>query len=332
MKLIQLNGKNHLGLNIFVLGVTVLLIGSLITPSFTALGNEGEDNGEKVEVPKWYEGDRWVYTEKIPMPDVELPMPDMEEIKFEMEVINADFPARIGTERGEKRYDTYQVEETIGLDREEEEQARIRFHYTHEHLAELYNDPINIDMLPSAYVPPVREMDFPLYVGKEWDGEETGYYLDPMEDEGSSEPDKRYWYRGKVEETVTKEVEVRGVREEFETYMVNLTIVGQGLEGDESDITIKRYEIYYSPEVRNIVNKEMFETRKPPEEELDPGDDVPVIENSIGNETLVDYELQDPPEDDGDGEVSLMGVGVVLLIIGVGTASFIVYKKVKSSW
>jgi len=306
--------ENHFGLSFIVLSIVFLLIGSMVAPSFTAAADDDDDDGE-VEVPKWSVGDTWTYQEKIPMPE----MGRIEsEIEMEVTAEREEF-VNIGVEDGEDLvYDTYEV---VGTLEGEEGPMEIKFQYTQENIAEVYNDP-DWD-IPSAYVPPIVEMDFPLYVGKEWDDDETFYYIDP-EEEGFTEPKRRYWYMGKVEDEVTKEVN----SEEFETYMINLIVAGEDLDGDSA--VLNRFELYYSPEVRNVVHKDMYAVQRLPDDYDGPGDGVQ--EEWTGNETLIDYDLEPVEDDDDEEEASLLGIGIVIVIIGVGTASFIVYKKVKSGF
>jgi len=314
MKMVQFKeilGDNF-GLSFVVLSIVLLLIGSMVAPSFTAVAEEND--GVKVEVPQWKVGYTWTYQEKIPMPE----MGHIEsDIELKVTAEREEF-VNIGVEDGEDLiYDTYEV---VGTMEGEEGPMEIKFQYTQENIAEVYNDP-DWDV-PSAYVPPIVMMDFPLYVGKEWDDDETFYYINP-EEEGFTEPKRHYWYMGRVEEEVTREVN----SEEFETYMINLTVGGEDLDGDSA--VLNRYELYYSPEVKNVVHKDMYAVQRLPDDYGGPGDGDEVREEWTGNETLLDYSLE-ADEEEEEVETSLLGVGVVLVIIGVGTASFIVYKKVKT--
>ncbi len=311
MKLMQLKRRfeNNLGLSMAVLAVVILLIGSLASPFFTVLG--AEDDEEKVEAPKWLEGDMWTYQNSMPMPGGELGK-ELVETKVEMEVTNVNGEVNIDVEdEDEVTYETYVVEETqIG---EDDEPWMIDFHYSKENLAIIYNHPE--EDVASGYHPPIVELDFPLYEGKEWGPEEARFFGD-VHDEGFAEADRIYNYEGKVEELVTKEV----VGEQFETYMVNLTIAGQDLI--EGDAKLMRYEMYYSPEVKNIVHSDIFETMRVEDEDIE--DDY--LEQEIGNETLLEYQVTHEDPDTDEDESPFLSPGTALLII-VGTSLIYHYNK-----
>lgn len=329
---------DHLCLIFVILAITILLIGSLTPLSMKAMAAE-DDEDDKVEIPEWNEGDKWRYSDKVPMPNEASPDPsEHEEIETIMvqEVTDANVEVNAHGENGEtKTYETYQVKETHNPDDPENKWTGDFYHWK-ENLAQVYNEPE--DTSPSAYHPPIVEFDFPLRVGKEWSTDSgydnqydlSEYFEDPPDpdDEGYPEADKQYAFLGRVENKTTKEVELdRGVKE-FETYLVNLTVLGYDLNEDKAELT--RYEMYYSPEVKNIVHTDIFGVRQMPEDQTI-GDEREIRENAIGNETLLEYEhATDNPDDEGEG-ISMLGIGVVLLILGVGTASFYVYKKVKSS-
>jgi len=296
-----------------VVAVVVLLIGTLVFPSLTVLA---DDDDEEVGVPQWNEGDRWRYRDEIPMPE----MGPLETV-IEREVTNDHVQVNAHGEGGEREsYDTYEVRETHNP--EDDEKWEADFYYWKDNLAQIYNDPEG--QVPSAYHPPIVELDFPLYVGKEWDGE-ARYFENPGDpDEGEHpEADREYAFWGRVENKTTIEIGIG----EFETYMVNLTVIAY--DPDTEDAQLHRYETYYSPEVKNRVYTDIFETRALPEDQTGPGD-IEYDEAPIGNETLLEFDVE--PYEPSDGrEESLLGVGIVLLIIGVGSASFYIYKKVKSS-
>ncbi len=312
MKFEPLRGtlKDHLGLTSIVLAVVVLLVLSVTTPSFTALADEEE------EVPEWEKGYRWRYRESIPMPD----MPDDIETEFEMEVVG-DGRVNIPVEGGDDiSDDTYEVKETVDLD--EDNQTEIEFHYRKDDLAQLYNNPeYDID---SGYAPAIVRLDFPLWVGKEWNGD-ARRFLNPVED---PELDKNFGFWGNVENRTSVDT---GAGEFEDTYMVNLTVLQYVEEGGEDVIEeVRRFEIYYSPEVKNIVHQDNYATREVPDDYEGPGEGEDFKEDWVGNETLIDYSLE-ADEEEEEEEASFVGVGIFLVIIGAGTASFYVYKKVKKS-
>jgi len=347
MKLTQFKGKleDHLGITLVVLGVVVLLVLSLITPSFTAVAaDEGED---KVGVPEWKAGERWKYSDRIPMPGDPGADPgedDYIETIVEMEVtednFEEDFEVTAHGPDGEKKtYETYRVKETHNPD-DPENRFEVDFYYWKENLAMIYNDPEG--QVPSAYHPPVVELDFPLYVGKEWSTDpgydshyDLGrYFEDPPDlddlDDGQDypEPTREYAYFGRVEEKTAREIALERGTKEFETYMVNLTILAYDEMRDEAQL--HRYEMHYSPEVKNLVHTDIFEVRAMPDDQ-GIGDHDDFREAPVGNETLLGYDAE-PYEPAEEAEESLLGVGIVLVIIGVGTASIYIYKKVKSSF
>ncbi|MBS3781547.1 MAG: hypothetical protein KGY68_02935 [Candidatus Thermoplasmatota archaeon] len=327
--------KDNLGLTFAILAVTILLIGSLTPLSMTATAAE-DDGEEEVGVPEWNEGDKWRYSDKVPMPNEASPDPGDDKVIetiMEKEVTDENFRVNAYGPGGEKKtYETYQVREIHNPDNPENRWEG-DFYYWKDNLAQVYNNPEG--NVPSAYHPPIVDLDFPLYVGKKWSTDKeydlARYFEGPPDpddvDEGEyPEPDREYAFLGRVENRTTKEIELEKGVKEFETYMVNLTLVGYDREGGKTEIT--RYEMYYSPEVKNIVHTDIFGVRRMPED-YSVGDDV--MENFIGNETLLGFEA-DPYNPDDEGEPSLLGVGIVLLILGVGTASFYVYKKVRSSF
>ncbi len=299
--------------------VFILLVGSISLSTSTIFG---DDNGDdEVEVPKWYEEDTWTYSDKIPMPEV-----GHVETVVDLEVIDEDGKVRIGREDGEDVYDSYVVRATPSDEGEEEEEfEEIEFRHWKENLAEVYHHELGQEEV--AYNPPIINFDFPLYEGKEWDNnqiEETVRFYSGLEGEEPADPQRYYWYSGRVEETgVMKEVPAG----EFETYMINLTVNGFEFEGqDVEDAILKRYEIYYSPEVKNAVFTEVYETRRIEGAPIDiPDEEDPIHEDSIGNETLIDYDVTH--EDTDDDEIPLFNAGFLLLII-VGAG--LLYHKKKS--
>ncbi len=308
MKLARFKGmlEDHLGLSFVVLAVVFLLIGSMVVPSFTAAADEEDEE----TAPEWVEGDMWRYEELTPMPEEDII------IEFERRVTDESRIIMPTEDGGEESFDTYVVTETIY--HEDGGQNRTDIHFWEDNLAEIYNIPHEDEnRLPTGYAPPVVELDFPLWEGKEWSGE-ARFFVNP-ENRDDSEPDRKYAYEGGVENITTKEI---GIGEFEETYMINLHVEQYREEDGQTVIEqVRRYEIYYSPDVRNIIHKDIFETQYWEEEDE-------YREEWIGEETLVAYDLE-PVEDDDEEEASLLGVGVFLVIIGVGTAIFTVYKKVK---
>ncbi len=305
--------------------VTLLLIFSVASPIFTALGDE--DQG--AERPEWREGYSWTYELREPIdPETEL----ITQVK--REVINTNVEVEYEEyNTGEilGRYDAYTLREVhareVADEHDEDEDIAdltTDFHYTKDFLSPMYIEGGG-GVPPTFYYPPLEELNFPLTEGKNWVGgedEETYFFEKDDPEEEAIEPSRRIWYNAEVEEQTTKEVEA-GTFED--AYMINLTILGR--EPDRTQL--RRYEIYYSPTVENIIHKDMFETRRPPDDHDDTDDDD-LTEESVGTETLLDYNLE-ATEENGEEETSLIGFGIVLVIIGVGTASFYIYKKVKRS-
>jgi len=287
----QSSGGLRMRKKLFVLVITLSL---LLSGLLAAVGGEAKEEEEKIGVPEWNEGDKWRYSDKVPMPGGD----QMIETITEMEVTdeNVDINASWATE-GEEIYKTYEVSETRNPDAPEEEQSKIDIYYTKDNLAQVYNDPES--SVPSAYHPPIVELDFPLYVGKEWSTDSgydnqydlARYFEDPPDpEEGKNpEPDREYAFLGRVENKTTKEIELEKGFKVFETYMVNLTVLAHDKETTEIELT--RYEMYYSPEVKNLVHIDIFEVRQMPEDQKI-GDGFDIRENPIGNKTLVDYNIE----------------------------------------
>jgi len=251
---------------LYAFAIILLLITSV---RLVAVGGEAIEEEDKVEVPEWNEGYQWRYREKIPMPEY-----GNLETEFEKEVTDENVAISFHIEdEEEETYETYEVRETHNPD-DPEEKVEIDSYHWKENLAEIYNDPE--DTLSSAYHPPIVELDFPLYVGKEWEGE-ARYFEDLGDPEEEPEPDREYEYMGKVENRTVKEIDIG----EFETYMVNLTVTAC----DENETQINRYEMYYSPEAKNVVHTDFFESRIVPDDE----EDDEYIEEWIGEKTLIDY-------------------------------------------
>ncbi len=312
-------------LYITILFVASILMVSTSSPSFSALVS-AEDADEE-EVPEWYKGDKWTYQMREPFQEgIEIVTEVEKEVVDEME-LEVDV---IGDERGEI-YETYVVEERHVRELEDEEEdepiddfpeIKSEFCYTKEHLSPIFTHPEGAPR--SFYYPPIIEMDFPLHVGKEWIVEEGGFFEDtnPDEDEAIEPSREVLWYNGTVEERVTKEVPAG----EFDdVFLINLTIIGRDLETDIDPLEYKRFEIYYSPEVKNIIHRDIYETRRVPEDEDDMG-----WEESVGTETLLDYYVQDePPEGNGDNdgvETPFLGAGTMVLLV-LGAASIYYFKK-----
>ncbi len=254
---------------LFVVAITFLL---LLSVMLVMDGAEAIKEEDEVEVPKWNEGYRWRYRENIPVAGVS----DIE-TEFEKEVTDESSEVNVhGPNVDGKTYETYQVRETHNPD-DPDEKIEIDSYQWKENLAEIYNDPEY--SVPSAYHPPIVELDFPLSVGKEWDGE-ARYFEDPGDPEKEPEPDREYEYMGKVEDRTVKEIDIG----EFETYMVNLTVLAYDPDEEEMQLHL-RYEMYYSPEVKNVVHTDIFEKRRVPEEDE-------YLEEQVGEETLVDYNLE----------------------------------------
>jgi len=269
--------------------VAAIILSLLLSGILMAVGGEDSEEEDKVEVPEWNEGDRWRYKESIPMPE----MPDFE-TEFEKEVTDENSKVNFNwSDEDEKTYETYQVKETINPD-DPEEKTEIDFYHWKENLAEIYND--HEDSLSSAYHPPIVELDFPLYVGKEWEGE-ARYFEDPGDSEKEPEPDKNFAFWGTVENRMSVDT---GVGEFEDTYMVNLTVL-QYVEEDGHEVLeeLRRFEIYYSSEVKNIVHQDNYDIREVPDDYEGPGEDEDFNEDWVGNETLIDYDLETIEEDDG---------------------------------
>ncbi len=285
-----------------VISLSIILIGAMVFSSSVVSADDNEE-----EVPSWSKGYSWEYRESIDMPD---PYPDME-AEFELEVVNENGVVNIPDQDGEiNSFETYVVEERLYQD---DRTRKTEFHYSQDNLAEIYNNPD--DDVSSGYAPPVERLNFPLYEGKEWEGD-ARYFLNPDEEE--SDPERTYAYTGRVESRVEKST----ILGEFDTFMVNLTLVSYDYENGGGAIEEdRRFEMYYSPEVKNLVYTDIYETRY-----WEEGGEY--VERHIGNETLLDYSLEAEEEE----ETSMIGVWVILAIVGVGTASIIAYKKTKSSY
>lgn len=311
----MLDDHHPIGL-VLVSAVISVLLFSTFVPVINVSANENEDSAE---VPKWQEGDRWVYQDRIPVAEIGEQVTDIErevvgEAELNFEVIDDD----------DASYETYQVEEIQRNRDNPENETLIEFYHCKDTLAEIANDPQIEDMGMSARHPPMIEMDFPLEVGREW-GVDEGRYFENVLSGDDNEPDTEYVFQGRVEDRVDKTVEAG----EFEqTYMVNFTYMARDMRDGSTEW--HRWEMYYSPEVRNVVHIDRFETREHEEESY--GDDAPLIEQPVGNETLMDYELQEIEENgDDDEETPFLGTPGVLLI-AVGTASlYYINKKRKDN-
>lgn len=329
MRLVQSKGvlKKHLGLTFVFLTVLILLIGSLAPFYLGAVAAEAEKENE---VPEWSEGDYWKYKSVLRAPQADIKTIIEKEVKDRDVEINYE-----GDQGDTKSYDVYQVKRTEYSVGNPENKTNADVYIWHKELAQISNNPEN--QPTSGYHPPIIELDFPLHVGKNWSTDAgfdnhhdlAKYYADLKDpDEGDlSEHSREYAFLGKVENKTTKEVELNKGVKEFETFKVNTTLLTYDKEKNTTQLN--RYELYYSPEVKNVVYTEIYSAKKLPED-YSMGEDT-IKETRIGNETLLAFETSPyTPDDNGDG-TSLLGVGIVILILGVGTASIWVYKKVKSS-
>lgn len=307
---------------VLVLSVSlILVVPTGISPTFASAG----EDGETVEAPEWYEGDTWEYEIKETIaPEItmftEVEKEVIDEKNYEIDIVEGekeDYPSYVVEER--------HVRETEG-DAEEIEEGEIKgsFGYTMDTLSPITTQPYG-DVL-GVYYPPLRELDFPFSLGDNWtyEGDEAGYFLEEQPGDTPLEPARNIiQYQGRVEEKVTRDVSGNSV----DTYMINFTVLAEDLETGE--VQWRRQEIYFSPEVKNVVHREMYETRLIDEDEA-PDDPFP-HEEGTGNETLVDYEVQEYEPENGDGDESLLGVGIIILMIGVGTATLYIHKKVKGT-
>ncbi len=307
----------HLAL---ILSVSIILIVAMVASS--TFVRAGED--EEVVVPEWYEGDSWEYEIRERLaPEMTLVTESEKEVigerNYEVDIV----------EGGIETYESYVVEEKHVREVEEDEDddedmedITGEFGYTKDTLSPITTQPHG-DVL-GVYHPPLRELDFPFSVGDNWTYDE-GYFLEEQPGDDPAEP-VRYiiQYQGKVEEKVTRNVNGNNV----EAYMVNFTILAEDLDAHEDPLEWRRQEIYFSPEVKNVIHREMYQTMNIPEDEgVEEGF---AREENVGNETLVTYDIEEYEPQNGEGETSLLGFGIILLIIGVVGASFVIYKKVKS--
>jgi len=315
-----------------VISVSLLLIGAMVFSFSLASADEHQDELGEVEAPEWKEGYSWTYKMREPVWE------DMTWIsEIEREVVNTNSRFSIDvvdSDRGDS-FDTYQIDERWVVDEEGEDRDHIQTenHFTKDKLSRTFTNPV--DGWASFYYPPIIELNFDptLSVGDYWIEDEGWFFETPdVETEDELEPIREIVeYAGEVEGQETKAVEVGGTRREFETLMINFTIFARDLDPDEEHAELRREEIYYAPEVKNVIHREMYQTMRVPDDYDGPGDEDQVKESWVGNETLIDYSL----EADGDGpqeSESMLGVWVVLAIVGVGVASIVVYKKTKSSF
>ncbi|MEF8874296.1 MAG: hypothetical protein V5A88_06455 [Candidatus Thermoplasmatota archaeon] len=301
-----------------LLVAVVLLVPNTASPTLVS----AEENDEEVKVPEWYEGDSWEYKVKEKLAEGMTLLTEVEkevigEKKYKINIV----------EGGTETYESYVLEERHDREVEEEdkelEDIKGEFGYTKDKLSPITTQPTGQNL--SVYYPPLKELDFPFSVGDNWSYDE-GYFLEKQSEDDPLEPARNIIkYQGRVEEKVTRDVNGKSL----ETYMVNFTILAEDLNADENPLRWRRQEIYFSPEVKNVVHKEMYETRRLPEEDY--GDEAIAREENVGNETLVDYDVQPYEPENEDGEESLLGVGIILLIIGITTATLYFYKKVKTT-
>lgn len=316
----MLSGKRSR--NILVVSVIVILLSSIVLAvplSFEGMAEEDEE----YEAPEWKEGDRWEYESRGPAPGAE----GWIKTTFTFEVLDENYEVEpYDLEDGSRAdpIDTYLVEETQYV---EDEEISIQHQYTKENLIPAYHHEIP-DRQPASYwYPPIPELDFPLRVGNNWTSTENIFYeVDPE----TGEPEMKMEMiksEGRVEDRVTKNIG----GDEVEAIKVNFSYMG-GLV-DEDSTMWRRDMIYYSPEVKNIIRRERFETRAIPDEEIpeDPGGDFFVgKEGPIGNETLTNYELQEREDEDVDPRVSLPNAWQMLGIVGlivVGLTSIHYFKR-----
>lgn len=107
--------------------------------------------------------------------------------------------------------------------------------------------------------------------------------------------------------------------EKYDTYKLNVNFTAVG--GNE-DWSLGRIEYYYSPEVKNTVLKNIYETRKDPQTDQ-------LQERHMGNEELLDYEIQEGSDGDKDEKGLILSNPMFLILVGlvVGTAVIYFYKK-----
>lgn len=308
-----------------VLSVSIMLLVPMAVSSSFVRADENDD--EEVKVPEWYEGDTWQYEVR------ERVTPEMTMLtEIEKEVIDERNYEIDIVEGGTEAYESYvteerhvrEVEEEGEEDEELEGEERGEFGYTKDTLSPITTQPHGQVM--GVYHPPLRELDFPFSVGDNWTYDE-GYFLEEQPGDEPLAPARLIiQYQGRVEEKVTRNVNGNSV----EAYMVNFTILAENLEEEETPLEWRRQEIYFSPEVKNVIHREMYQTMNLPEDEY--GDEALAREENVGNETLTDYEVQEHEPEDEDDDTSILGVGIVFLIVGISIATIYVYKKVKEPY
>jgi len=247
----------------------------------------GETTGEEeIAVPEWNEGDKWRYSYN-----------GQTIIEREVTDKNVEINASWANE-DKKIYETYEVRETHNPDNSAD-RWEADVYYSNDSLAEVYRSPVEEGEVDSAYHPPIIELDFPLYVGKVWSTDSgydnqydtAKYFEDPPdpEDGENPEPDREYAFVGQVENKTTRRVNLEKGTKEFETYMVNLTILSYDYEQNKTQLN--RYEMYYSPEVKNLVHTDIFEFRRMPEGQ-NVGDNTDIRRELVSNITLQEYDIE----------------------------------------
>ncbi|MFP3871660.1 MAG: hypothetical protein ACLFVL_02125 [Candidatus Aenigmatarchaeota archaeon] len=318
-KQIRTGIKNNWVSGVIIFFVALILILPVVSLSFTASADDGGD----VELPEWYKGDMWRYEMRE---ELAQNITYLTEVRKEVTDERGEVTIDNVVEDGEDTYKSYVVSEKHNREYEEDDEeigeVEGEFHYTRDHLSPLLTHPEGAAR--SFYYPPIVEMDFPLTVGKNWSSDEGWFFEDtnPEEDEAIEPSRKILEYYGEVERRVTKEVDA-GI---FDAVVVNLTILGEDLDKDVNPLELKRFEIFYAPEVKNIIHRNIYETRRVPED-VGAGDNV-TMEEQTGTETLVNYELQEgPSQTNGNDNVTpFLGVGPILFAV-LGTALIYHYKK-----
>jgi len=299
-----------------ILKISVIFVSfAMVTMGFVHISTDisSADDDEVVEAPEWKQGYRWEYEARMD--------PDPDEWRtFSETVISTNVPVEPDHPEEDVEY-----EESYHVARQGE--RRLDYYYEKDSLSLILEDPEGGGM--TFFHPPRADFNFPFQVGDTWNRTTHEFYED--RDGDVHGPESILFYNGTVEKQTTVG-ETRDnpfvgsddipLDEESELYKLNVSISAK--EEDEDEWTLGRIEYYYSPEVKNDVLTMMWQTRLDehglPDERLS------------GNEVLQGFELEEEEVDLGDEETSMLGFGVVLLIIGVATASFFVYKKVKSSF
>ncbi len=326
----------------FVVLVVGILLFSVVVSLPLSISSTAEEDQE-YEAPEWKAGDRWEYdvTEPTPEdPDLWVTTRIEQEVMGDAEIEVEDLD---GGET-EEVLEVYWVEETQRaqdmrgdeMDEQQDEDEEITMTaergFTRDNLFPAYTDSHNPNIWESYYYPPLVELDFPLSIGDEHSSTEgTLYEVDPETDEVVARINI-IQYQTKVEERVTKDIN----GEQVDALRVNFSYMGELIDDDnpeEGTTQWRREEIYYSPDIKNVVHRERYETRAIPPEEIpgEPGyeDEFYAREASMGNESLVGYYLE---ERRGEAD-ELLSAGELLGVIGlivVGASSIYVIKRWRS--